>query len=195
MPNRNQIVQSGGSQSKYLKRATKKLFQLHLGKYTKKTLISTLTHTHKLHKDDLCSRKQRQHGLPTAFNKMLFCLVIKSASASNIYKNHYSIKTMIFVFYLSQNNPGGGCRGLIRAMPVIGPQSAAISSSKAGLFLAGEWCGLCAVYMMAKIKTRAGAEETLTGSVNVEVTCRSSCNLKQHQCVILLFQGGRCMIF
>lgn len=55
-----------------LKWATKKLFQLHLRKYT----LST--------QNDLQSWKQRQHQLPTPFNKMLFFLVIKSAF-SNIY--------------------------------------------------------------------------------------------------------------
>lgn len=65
-------------------------------------------------------------------DKMLFFLVIKSAF-SNIYIYIIIIqskKTMIFVFYLPQNNSGGGCRVLIRSKKsysaVIRSQSATV---------------------------------------------------------------------
>lgn len=88
---------------------------------------------------------------------------------------------MIFVFYLSQYNPGGACRALIKGRKekcqVIRSQSATISKSKRWLFPTEELCSfvLLEVVFTPWTSRELWAQETLTESINVEVACYSSC--------------------
>lgn len=131
-----QLYRSGGSQSKYFKVSNQKVISAASQKihthYTKWfTVRKTKTASTANPNNILLKDKMLFYLLK---DKMLFFLVIKSAF-SNIYiyiYNHYSIKkkTMIFVFYLPQNNSGGGCRVLIRSKKsysaVIRSQSATV---------------------------------------------------------------------
>lgn len=121
---------------------------------------------------------------------------------------------MIFVFYLSQYNPGRACRALIKGRKekcqVIRSQSAIISKSKPWLFPTEELCSfvLLEVVFTPSTSRELWAQETLTESINVEVACYYSYfgeNISQKQswemndecvrvcCVIAVFQRRTCM--